>query len=551
MDNSVSQSSNSNPTISWRTPTGQEMSGPLNSAPPQVQLLYQQLPQSSAQTSSAQAGAVTAGVAAAKAPATIDLGTDLTKNKISLPEALKKYTPLGMTPDDIFTQYKSVNKIPNVSPTELQNMGISSDAIGQIGQNGSYADRWNTKNAIEGIRDLKTKWNSTSVVSKALPFVGPGITPSGKAYTSGYNLMSSHLSSLIPGAPGGENTASKLSSSLPQLGDVTELEPGAAEGQFNSVEDQLLKAKGYGYKDLGLTSPGSSGEKTGGEILKSLLKKTFVEPVTNAAAKTDSENQNNIPESERKGNLLMSILGAGQDTANFAKNTVLNPQILGEAATLATLPDLAAGAVGAPEVLAKLLGKGGTKAVAGATPDVTAALKGNPVMDFINPDRAITRGGEVRDAIVNTATKSGNTINGSKIVADLEKAVPKLKMGNLGQGDIINRAIEDAGSAFKGKLTPEDLARAYQEADSGFTKAGAAKTAIQSNIDRALRDVLSKHLDDVAPGWEEATQAMAKGYKTIKSPVRSAAKSAIKFGLPIGAAGEGANILTHYLFGGK
>ena len=124
---SITQTSNENPTITFRSPTGQTITAPLNQAPPQIQLLYQQLPQATAQTSSAQSGAVsaaagakTATVQAKVAASPIDLGTALKNGSVtSIKDALSKYSAT-MNPDDIFQQYLATNGMPQESPQQRQ-----------------------------------------------------------------------------------------------------------------------------------------------------------------------------------------------------------------------------------------------------------------------------------------------------------------------------------------------------------------------------------------------------------------------------------------------
>lgn len=273
------QSSNSNPTVTYTTPGGQSMTSPLNEAPPQVQLLYQQLPQAQAQTSTAQSGAISAGagakvaqVQAKQAPAQIDLGADLA-GKMTLDSALKKYTPLGKTPDEIFNQYlaSSPYGLPNESPQDLMNKGISATALGAIGTPGSFMDRFNTKNAIAGLRDLQDKWGKTNAASRLASVFG--LSNDTSAYDNAKTILGAHLSSLIPGASSAQATGQSFTGMLPNAQDPREDIPGKASAQFNSIEDQLLKTKGYSYKDLGLPTPDTQPAKptTGGGLLKGLL----------------------------------------------------------------------------------------------------------------------------------------------------------------------------------------------------------------------------------------------------------------------------------------
>ena len=178
-------------------------------------------------------------------------------------------------------------------------------------------------------------------------------------------------------------------------------------------------------------------------------------------------------------------------------------------------------------------------------------LKGNPIMDFLKPGDQIARGGGVRDAIIQEAQDAGKSISNDDVLKDFNEIAPTLKRGNLGQGAIIDRAVQDAEAAYPPgeTMTPQEAADAYKETASGFNKDGTPKTPIQANIDRAMRTILGEKLNGIAPGWDEATDEIAKGYDTQKSPLRKWAK--------IGAAataggivpGEAGNILKQLIGG--
>lgn len=235
-----------------------------------------------AQNPGEQAQSTTEQVQALQKKAQLGLSADL-KNKMTLPSAIGKYTALGMSPDDIFNQYLAESPwgLPNQSPTELQNMGITQKALGQIGSNGSFNDRWNTKQAVLGLRDLKNKYQTVNTLSK-IGIGGAGIpTASSQAYDAQREVFGQHLSSLIPGSPGGQGPEAALMSKIPDTGHVSELEPGAANGMFNGVEQGLMNAKGYNYKALGLTAPfqapaNSPQTSQGGKSLLNSLLQTAI-----------------------------------------------------------------------------------------------------------------------------------------------------------------------------------------------------------------------------------------------------------------------------------
>lgn len=253
--------------------------------PPSIDQLYSSLQQT--KTSTAATAAEIPGIQASSGIKQIqqqqiltpsNLSKDLIANKMTLPDALKTYTANGaMTPDNVFRQYLAESPwgLPNESPSELRAKGISADAIGKIGDNGSFADKWNTKQAVLGIRDLQNKWNTVSGLSKIGAFGIALATPSSQGYDSQRGPVAAHISSLIPGAPGGQATAEQLANGIPDIGHITQMEPGAAEQKFIGTEKGLMNVKGYNYEDLGLTQPKQQQQQiqqsSGKELLNGLL----------------------------------------------------------------------------------------------------------------------------------------------------------------------------------------------------------------------------------------------------------------------------------------
>lgn len=497
-----------------------------------------------AQNPGVQATTKSEQIKALKDNAPLNLGVDLTKNSMTLPSAIKKYKALGMSADDIFHQYLAQSPwgTPNQDPQQLQELGVTKAALGDIGTPGSFMDKYNTKNAVDELRNAQELWNQTSSASR-LPFLS-NYSQSAQAYQTAKQVVGEHLSSLIPGASGAQSSVQDLLGILPDTGDLSlkQENSGADTAKFNTLEQQLLASKGYSYKDLGLPAPKIPPKSgTGGDLISSLLGQV-INPVTNA---TTATGQQDAAMPSGKGDLLQSIINSAQMTGNLAKNTVGNPAILGEAASVATLPDTLAAGAGIPAFLAKLGGKGVAKEAATVgTDNLPGALK-----TFLNPKGAIAQAGDVRDAVVGAAAKAGKTVDGDSLLADITSWSQKAKLGNLGQGKAIDRAVTDAEGILKGnKLDPQDLMKAYNEADSGFTANGIPKTPIQANIDRGLRDVLAKHLDDVAPGWKNSTTSMAKAYQAQKSPIRAGIKNLAKFGIPLAGGGAVGETLTHVLF---
>src|ERR1035437_5220481 len=518
MADQIYQSGNSNPTVTYTVPGGQTMTTPLNEAPPAVQLKYQDLPQAQAQTSTAQSGAqsaasgaTVAGVEAQKAPAQINMGADI-KNKMTLDSALAKYTPLGKTADEVFQQYLAASPygLPKESPQELMNKGITAPALGDIGTPGSFMDRYNTKNALSGIRDLRSKWQDVSTTAK-LPFLGSS-TDKAQGHEAGRTILGNHLASLIPGASGAQSTGQSLLDTLPNVGDATQLIPGASEQKFNSVEDQLLKTKGYSYKDLGLPAPTGQDQKkpsSGGDLLTSLLG-MVANPAIEATNKTTADNAG-MPNA--KGNPLQAVLNAGSATANLAKNTVGNSAILGEAATLATIPDGIGAVKAAPEVLAKILGKG-------AVEESGAVLANAPgkLSQFITPNKAKAAIGVIRDNLISVGDKTGATVKGKDVANSIRQWADTAKLSNLPDADAIEKAAVNAAKHYAGKvLQPSDLKNIYDGIETGYTKTGVLKSSAASYIDTNVKKIIGGQLDTIAPGFQKTSDLFSKVINGEKS----------------------------------
>lgn len=521
MQDNLTQSGNSNPTITWRMPTGATMTGPLNSAPPQVQLLYQQLPQAQAATStaisgasSAASGATVAGVQAKQAPAQINLGADLA-NKMTLNQALKKYTPLGQSPDDIFKQYLASSPwgLPNESPSELRGKGISDDAVGKIGDNGSFADKWNTKQAILGMRDLHNTWNQTDLLSH-VPFLG-NYDSSAKAYNTQKAFIGNHLSSLIPGASGAQATGESLSNSLPNTGDVTA--PSGAAGQFSKAEEGLLNVKGYKYSDLGLTAPAGAGGQTNN--VSTLLGGKGVD--TNKPI--------------GGGDLLRNLLQVGLPTAGGIAGGLLG----GVAGAAVPVVDV----TGAPEVAGAIagsgIGSGGGQALAdvltgkkiGADVPITGALgaAGEGVGAGIGALLG-KAGGAIGDYGSNLISKNLNLT--PKIAADAAgdmgvKSIPNFlsKEGLQGANyEKLSSAVEPIQGQFDAIAKNPNIKIAPSDVIDGFDK---QIKSLQDSIlpsDHAKANVLQTISDNFANKFKGVSQIGADAMTALRQTVDKGVK---------------------------
>ena len=209
------------------------------------------------------------------------LNTDL-QNKMTLPQAMSKYKALGMNADDILSQYISESPwgFPSESPTELHNMGVSEKTIGQPGQAYTYADRQNTAQALNEINKLQNLWNNSSVGDRVKGEAG--LSNATRLYNQSKNILGEHLSTLIPGAPGAQSSADKLTGTLPDINDLR-INNNDANALFENAKTMLMTQKGYQPQDLKIQNP--TQVKTnpgGGDLIKGLL--TGIIPTAGAVA---------------------------------------------------------------------------------------------------------------------------------------------------------------------------------------------------------------------------------------------------------------------------
>lgn len=564
----IQQSSNSNPNIQYRTPDGQTTTGPLNEAPPQIQLLYQNLPQAKAQTSSAQSGATTAEQTSKQASlntqylsAPQDLQTDL-KNGMTLTDALAKYKPLKMKADDIFNEYltgntygpKGAPKLPVESPTQLEGEGVDANSLGAVGQLGSFVDKYNTKNAVDELRNAEDYFKKTQS-SDIAGNVG-GVNANSKAYENARTIVGLHLSSLIPGASGAQATGNTLLDTLPSSKDLRSYTPDMVHQAFDSVEKQLMASRGYSYKDLNVTAPDyrqDSAPKSGGGLLNQLLtnggndlKNTatlynkanpdVISMLTNPKARADYQDfvQNNNPIEQLKG-MAGQYADIATNPIEAFKNHPVNTALA---------------------VLGPLLGLKGEGAVAeeGAVPaEATSAvsdIKGpSSLQKIINPAGAQKAVGDIRQNILNTADKQpDNTIKGEDLASQFKDWADQAKLSNLPDADAIEQAAANAVKHYAGKtLKPSDLADIKQKIEDTYTKTGVPKSATASYIDRGLSDVIDTQLDVMAPGWEKTNQLFNQNYNAQKGTaaniVKNLPKNAVKTGMNVGGLGILAKLL--------
>lgn len=535
--------------VTYFDPTrGAQITSDIESAPPQVQQLIKQFQQSSAnlqQTQAAipgtQAESAIKTVQATQTQAPQNLSKDL-GNKMTLGDAIKKYTALGMSADDVFKQYlgQSPYGMPKEDPQKLQEMGISKATLGDIGTPGSFMDRYNTKNAIEGLNKLRDLWNKTNAQSR---FAGIfGLSPDTAAYETAKTIFGQHLSSLIPGASGAEGSVKGLVDTLPSSGDIREDIPGKADAQFKSIEDQLLQTKGYTHKDLGTTpvaptTTSTSGEPSiggfAGNVIssgKDLLNNILQTPYNlQQAAKAGKDVSPNALMAGAASAFLQSLykdigspMQGGDVAGRAAENIYKNP--VGVAADI--LPFLKAGKLGA---VSKAAGEAGATSGEAATAQAAAdVFKGAPgkLQQFFTPEKAKNVIGQIRDNLISNADKAGNTVTGDNLASSIRQWADRAKISNLPDANAIEEAAKNAESLYAGKVfKPSELKNIYDNIEGGYTKGGVPKSATASYIDRGVQDVLQKHLENIAPGFGKTTDLFRQTFKAEKSPVKKAAVS--------------------------
>lgn len=535
-----------------------------------------------AQNPGEQAQSQTEQVAALQKKAQIGLGNDLKNNKMTLPSAISKYTALGMSADDVFKQYLSESpwKLPHQSPTQLQAMGVTPDAIGKIGDNGSFADKWNTRNAVLGMRDLHGKWNQTSGLAKLGAF-GIGIpTASGQGYDAQREFLGEHLSSLIPGASSAQSSVEGLMNTLPDVARISEIEPGAADQRFNSAEAGLLNVKGYSLGDLGLSGPAaptSSGVKQrpnmkGGELLQNILNDASSDTKGAGTIVNDYLNSNNpvattaqIAPGMVKGSVdqLANMIGLqgknGQPVLDPNKSVLqggintsglqLSPKEALDNLTkhplntaLTALPFLTKGVGEAPTV------EGATKTATEEAPKpepITKPTSPSDLMTKLNPKGSSNAGFKLKaNAIKTIDSNPTGGVNADNVAATIRGEIPTIKKAFSGvTSKDVNEIMQGVSDDFKGKMSGAEAEKVYNTIPDSYTATGHAKQDFNSAVNLVKRKALSNEIENAAPGagWKEGVQLQGKAFKAEKGQpakiIKNLPSNAVKAGLNIAGLG--------------
>lgn len=483
-------------------------------------------------------------VAALQKKAQLGLASDLS-NKMTLPSAMKKYTAFGMNSDDIFNQYLAESPwgIPHQTPEQLQQMGVSTKALGAIGTPGSFMDRYNTKNAVEELRNAQDLWNQTSTAAK-LPFLS-GFTKSAGAYNSSKEIVGEHLSSLIPGGSSAASSVNGLLNTLPDTGNLQSDVPGKAQAQFDAVEKQLLASKGYSLKDLGIApTPTTQQAPKGGDVLTKILG-SVVNPQIDTANKMMQDTASTNNSINTKGNLGASTLKSLFETGNAAVNaTRAIPSDINTALDIEGAKALPGLVKSGTTTLSQVFGKGSPIA------EKTLADAPGGIKQLLQPGQAMKTIGNIRDNLITVADKTGATVDGNNLAQNIRSWANTAKLSNLPDADAIETAAQKAETLYKDQtFKPSQIKNIYDGIEKGFTTTSQPKSSTASYIDRGLQSVLSDTLDEVAPGFKQTSKLFESTYNAAKSPLRTGVKNLAKFGLAVGLPTAAADTISHAVFG--
>lgn len=465
--------------------------------------------------------------------------------------ARKKYTALGMNPDEVFNAYLSNSKYgpPIESPTTLIHQGVTQKSLGNVGDTGSYNDMYNTRNAIEGVRkaeDLFNKITPNDLLEQRLTGKNANINN----YQIQRQNVGNHLASLIPGSSQAQATGQGNVAELPDATDARNFFGGIGKGAFQTIENGLLTTKNYKPGDIGL-GPNNTQDNTntGKELLNNVLgavKNTenithnplgflttaSIKSNLNDAIDTTNKVNQDIGNTKKTGNPLMDALSA---TGTMAKDTITPGRIGGDVAS-------AVGARYLPPLLSRIFGGLGEAATEAVTPKGTPPSSSAPgrLSTILNPGKARAVLGTQRDSLVAQAEKGGSKVDGNSVVDDMNAWRETAKDANPGKtnaakiDDIADGAVDRYHNQ---KLPPTKALSTYHEVDSGFTRSGATKETIQGSADQALRDSLEKNLDKASPGFSKLTRALGKNYQVEKGQPAKIIKN-----LPYNATKAGLNL---------
>lgn len=144
-------------------------------------------------------------------------------------------------------------------------------------------------------------------------------------------------------------------------------------------------------------------------------------------------------------------------------------------------------------------------------------------------------GSGVRNKAVEKAAGEGVTIKGDKILDGILQWKKTAIKGNPGESKKINAIVDEAKQAYKGiDMLADDATKVYHEVSSGFNASGAPKEQVRASADRALREILRKEIDNVAPGFDKGTSKIAQGLGRSKTIRKYILPTAISTGVGAG-----------------
>lgn len=501
-----------NTPITYTDPQGQQITAPYGQLPALVQNLVNQQWQQRAtlQETSASGARTTATIPTAQrqsqqAQAPNQLATDLKKNKITLPSAINKYQSQGMSADDIFKQYLAQSPwgLPKESITQLKNMGITDDALGKIGDTGSFMDRNNTRAAINEIDRLQSLWKQTNALSSIASKVNVGgilgaAGNSAAVYDAAKTQFGEHYQSLIPGAPSASADVAKIMGTLPDSSNLTDYSPERATELFNNAKEMLLKQKNYQPNDLGLTQ-NDVNPTNGGQMIRNIIKTGSMTGNTSSGTPLTPGGPNRP--------------GAGGGYKDLA---ALLPTIFGTGGAIAGAAVPIGGETGATEIAGGAIGQGVGQAIENA-------INGKPIMQNVAEQTTggLVTGGVFRGAGLlagkaftaageNEATQALNLTNGIKnslrIKNGQEPVAQTLAKNNIVGGDVdaVKGAIEKAQTAFdsiaKNSKIPVDMETFRDTAQNAIDELRGSSVPSNQKLASSVEQGLSNIWDKIQNG---------------------------------------------------
>lgn len=126
-------------------------------------------------------------------------------------------------------------------------------------------------------------------------------------------------------------------------------------------------------------------------------------------------------------------------------------------------------------------------------------------------------GSFIRNTVLDTAEKSGKKLPGTKFVSAIEEWATRAKRANPTKQALIDKYVDAATKTFKGKnIKPSTAKNLWDDASNGFSTAGKSGKTLEASYHRAVRDVLRRELDRIAPGFEAGTIKIKEGLQLDK-----------------------------------